>query len=93
MGVVSMISGCGQKFFARILCATLSCAPQPATSSYTFVLLDLTPLEEVHVVGKFKGIIKKNSSLFKVSNIPRELLTLTFAIGLYHNILTSPVVP
>ena len=39
---------------------------------------DLNPLEEVF--GKVKGILKKNSSLFEVSNMPRALLKLAFAI-------------
>ena len=39
---------------------------------------DLNPLEEVF--SKVKGILKKNSSLFEVSNMPRALLSLAFAM-------------
>ena len=39
---------------------------------------DLNPLEEVF--SKVKGIMKKNDTLFQVSNIPRALLTLSFAM-------------
>ena len=39
---------------------------------------DLNPLEEVF--SKVKGIMKKNNTLFEVSNMPRALLTLAFAM-------------
>ena len=39
---------------------------------------DLNPMEEVF--SKVKGIMKKNSSLFKVNNMPRALHTLAFAM-------------
>ena len=38
---------------------------------------DLNPVEEVF--SKVKGIMK-NDALFQVTNIPRELLTLSFAM-------------